>query len=161
MYIKSILCVISAVFVFLFGLSSANAQLLRNTCTPHKHCNSTAKPCQFKLKFGERVFIAGSDAAGAPSLGVAAFRVRLCTGNSDTCNGGETTQALQVFAESTAGRTIYQMNLLINNNDSVLDTGGHTEIGPHRFLAVHCNNTRCHFAAQHCRKQLPFIMPSP
>ncbi len=158
---KSVICSLSIFCISLIMSSAANAQLLRNTCKPHKHCTSAAKPCEIKLGFGDRVFIVGSDAAGAASLGVAAFRVRLCTGVSDTCSGGEDDQALQVFLGDLAGGIAFQTNLFINKDGSVLDTGGHTEIGPHTYMAVQCTNNRCHFAAQHCRKQLPFIMPSP
>jgi len=158
----AIVCTVAALGAAMMGVvtpgSGAFAASQLQNCKPHRNCRAAGKPCDRVLGAGQAAILIGSTAANAPKIGKSAIRVRLCTGPSDTCGGGYTSQGVQVYAVN-ARQYVYQVNL---NTNHTLGTGGYTEIGTHTYFAVHCMNISgsCRFAWQHCRKQLPLRAPS-
>ena len=137
-------------------------------CWPADDCSTPDKPCYLELTqddFSE--VLIGSDES-APLVGAAAFRVRLCTSNTDpldnsVCEDTSDDQELDYMFFNLKEESMADQVVLWSTLDAATDTidsGPYSEVGTHNFFGVVCQagDQPCRIAWQYC--ELPQPDPS-
>ncbi len=122
-------------------------------CVPASNCYGGSKPCYREVSQGDPIVsLVGIAGGGSPVQQKAAFRIRLCTSDSDpVCEDASDDQRLNYSVFNHANADPYVLALQLSTSGAT-DTGPYTEIGPHNFLGVVCLNgdQPCRFAWQYC-----------